>query len=104
MTRIVPTVGRVVWYWPDSGVDSLMMNVKTSPPQPMKADIVFVHSDTIVNLSVFDHFGNHHTRTSVPLLQDGDPVTNRGYAVWMPYQKDQAAKAEALEQQIAENK
>ncbi|MBF5006826.1 hypothetical protein ISG32_21500 [Diaphorobacter sp. NR2-3-3-1] len=45
-----------------------------------------------------DANGNAHSRTSVPLVQDGDSCPANGYyCEWMPYQKGQAAKTEAAE-------
>ena len=61
-----------------------------------------VWDDRCVNLTVFDSNGISHPRTSVSLAQDGDPVNRGGgYCEWMPYQKGQAARAEALEKTIA---
>ena len=64
-----------------------------------------VHGDRMVNLTVHDHNGVSWPVCSVPLLQEGDaPVVGSFYCEWMPYQKGQAAKTEALEkaQQVAE--
>ena len=61
-----PTVGKVVWYWPDSR-DSGMGNLGS---QPMAATVAYVHNDHLVNLMVLDHFGLQHARTSVRLVQD----------------------------------
>jgi hypothetical protein len=46
-------------------------------------------------LSVFNRFGEHYTRSSVLLRQDGDPEPQRPYAEWMPYQTAQAASLQA---------
>lgn len=89
---ITPTIGRVVWYRPASH----------DGDQPLCALVTYVHSDTMVNLAVFDPNGNPFAATSVPLRQDDDPAPAGSYAEWMPYQKGQAAKAEALEQKLAE--
>lgn len=84
---ISPTIGRVVWFHADG----------TSGEQPHVALIAFVQSDTVVNLAVFDADGVPYQRTSV-FLWDGDAATPtpRSYAEWMPYQKGQAAKYDAL--------
>lgn len=86
---IKPTVGRVVWYWVP----------KPSPQtQPMAAMVASVIDDYHVNLVVFDAEGNSHREKNVLLLQDTGPNgTGMSYCEWMPYQKGQAAKTEALE-------
>lgn len=89
---IQPTVGRVVWYWPDG----------PKVDQPRAAIIASVHSDTCVNLLVIDENGGTHGATSVHLHQGGVSVPPLPYAEWMPYQKGQAAKTEALEKKLAE--
>ena len=89
---IKPTIGRVVWYW-----------CQKNQTQPQAAVVAYVHSDTMVNLTVFDENGIPHARTSVFLYQ-GQENTERPAAIfceWMPYQKGQAAKTEALEKQVA---
>jgi hypothetical protein len=93
---IKPTVGRVVLYWPSAvqaGTDTL---------QPFAATVAYVWNDRMVNLSVTDHNGKQFGVTSVRLLQDGDERPNGGmFCEWMPYQKGQAAKTEALEAKLA---
>jgi len=94
---IKPTIGRVVWFHPASN-----SNESGFAPAPICAAIVaYVHSDACVNLAVFDANGNSHSKTSVTLVQDGEPPPEYGYyCEWMPYQKGQAAKTEALESQL----
>jgi len=94
---IKPTIGRVVWYHP-SEFDRTPM---TLHGEVLAAIIVHVWSDTYVNLTVFDSNGTPHARTSVQLLQDGDPNRPSAYCEWMPYQKGQAAKTEQLEAKLA---
>lgn len=89
---IKPTPGRVVWYVPNQGDDI------PRDDQVLAAIIAFVHSDTMVNLMVIDCNGGTHKRTSVRLVHGG--AAEGPYCTWMPYQKGQAAKAEALEQQL----
>ncbi len=90
---IKPTVGRIMWYWPSKVEDE---------GQPLAAIVVRVWSDNMVNLAVFNADGVPQPRTSVPIVQDGSPYAagNSPYCEWMPYQKGQAAKAEALESQL----
>ncbi len=85
---IKPTVGRVVWFWPEPP--------KTSACQPCSAQVAFVHSDRMINVGGFDHNGKPIAATSVPLLQDEDfPPAHGPYACWMPYQKAVASGAQA---------
>lgn len=90
---IKPTVGRVVLYKPHSherfaGDDG---------SQRWPAIVTNVWGDTCVNLTVFNPNGEAvGGRTSVMLAQD-DQEPQDGWCEWMPYQKGQAAKTEALE-------
>ena len=92
---IEPTVGRVVWVRNRPG--------NLSGGQPEAATIAYVHSDRCVNVGGLDANGASWNATSVYLQQPGDEAQAVGnfYAEWMPYQKGQAAKTEALEQAIA---
>jgi len=90
---IKPTIGRVVWYWPGANKDS---------EQPWAALIAHVHSDSMVNLAVFDANGNASSMSSVPLYQGEGERPSGSHCQWMPYQQDQAAKTEALEKQLKE--
>lgn len=92
---IKPTVGRVVWYHPGAGADSYMVR---NGADPMAAIVTAVHSDTLVNLVVFDANGIPNSRTSVRLIQEGEGVEpSDRYCEWMPFQKGQAAKTEHAE-------
>lgn len=96
---ITPTIGRRVWFWPskyDATVSGMTVN-RADPPQPLDAGVCFVWNERMVNLTVADHCGAMHARTSVPLLQDDDAVPHEGvgYATWMPYQTGQAKAAAA---------
>jgi hypothetical protein len=84
---IKPTVGRVVLYHPSNGVTHA-------------AIVAYVWSDRIVNLAAFDENGKAYSVTSIPLTQPEDEVSAAVYCEWMPYQKGQAAKTEALEAQV----
>jgi len=97
---IKPTVGRVVWFYPDGSSPS---------SQPRAAIIAAVWGDRCVNLMVIESNGvpMSHPPTSVMLVQEGDPVpkgadgSNCRHCTWMPYQQGQAAKNESLEKQLA---
>lgn len=92
---ITPTVGRQVWFWPS---EDLVAEMKPAydRTQPMAATVTWVWDERRVNLSVLDQNAKQYPMIGVTLLQEGDVIDPREtYAEWMPYQKGQAAKAEA---------
>lgn len=96
---IRPTIGRVVWYHPHASEVALAVN---DASQPCAAIVAYVWHDRMVNLTVCDHNGQAQSRTSVCLVQDGDvPIPGLSWCEWMPFQKGQAAKYEALEAKLA---
>ncbi len=75
-----PSIGRTVLFHPTPG-----------PTQA--AIIAHVHSDTLVNLTVFDSNGVPSGRTSVPFVGIDQPKPEfSNFASWMPYQAEQAKK------------
>ncbi len=83
---IKPTIGRKVWYWahtPSEGYENA---------QPEDATVVFVFSESMVNLRVTDHSGNSRPETSVFLWQGEGSQPDTRHAQWMPYQVGQAKK------------
>jgi hypothetical protein len=93
---ITPTVGRVVWFWPMSA---------TSPKgaegaQPLAATVAYVHNDTCVNLTVHERGGETYGLQAVLFWQGEGESPDHPHCEWMPYQKGQAAKTEALEAQV----
>lgn len=93
---IKPSTGRVVHFTPGAGFCGTFHG-----DQPLAAIIAHVWHDRMVNLTVLDSNGSSLSVTSVPLLQDDDPQPPEGFfAAWMPYQKGQAAKTEALERAL----
>jgi|GEM_PF-728390 len=95
MSIIKPTVGRVVHYYPADG-------------EPLAAIITRVWNDVCINIAYFDGNGAAHSKTSVLLMQDGvlvpDSLAPDGdYAAWMPYQKGQAAKTEAVQREAIDH-
>ena len=95
---IKPTIGRVVWYYPD-GKAQFAIGV-----QPYAALIAFVHSDDCINVAYFDANGVAKSNTSVKLLQEGEETPEGCFCVWMPYQVGQAARTQELEKKIEEAK
>ncbi len=93
---IKPTIGRVVWYYPHGKTQV------DAGEQPHAGIIAYVHSDTMLNIGYFDQNGVAESSTSVQLVQDGDLIPESGFCCWMPYQKGQAAKTEALEAKLSE--
>lgn len=81
---ISPTIGRVVLFHSDTHQSD----------QEYPALISYVWGDRCINLGYFDATGRPGGATSVPLLQDDDPIPAFGcYAEWMSYQKAVAAKS-----------
>jgi hypothetical protein len=86
--NIKPTVGRVLWYYPQSNEPMVRHD-----NQPCMALLCWPNGTTAVNLLVIDHFGNVFPVMDAELVQEGDAVPGAGgYAAWMPYQVGQAKK------------
>jgi hypothetical protein len=90
--KMVPTIGRRVWYRP-SDYDRGLLAVKpdtviqaSDKTQPCDAGIVYVHSENMVNLVVTDHNGHVHRRPSITLISPDEPAPQGAYATWMPFQ------------------
>ncbi|NWG25673.1 MAG: hypothetical protein HXY30_14875 [Pseudorhodoplanes sp.] len=96
---IMPSNGRIVLFTPARSEDRPV--AQHDPAQPLAAIVAHVWNERLINLCAFDSHGVPLPVTSVPLVQDGDPKPEGFFAEWMPYQKGQAAKAEALEKQLA---
>lgn len=98
---IIPTVGRKAWYRPSEAElnargTMLVPQIHAIPGEPLDATIVAVFGDRLVNLVVFDAFGNHYKRINVVLKQDDDAVpSGEAFAEWMPYQIQSAKKEES---------
>jgi hypothetical protein len=92
MPEIIPTIGRVVWYWPSPADDLPRIG-----DQPLAAHIAGIWSNTCVNLMVIDANGNTHSRTSVLLYQGEGERPAHCFCEWMPYQRGQAARTEKAE-------
>lgn len=87
MTEIIkPSIGRVVYYR------------DPELTEPQAATIAYVHSDTMVNLSVVNHSGTQFGETSVQLVQPGEPKPEGiGFCHWMPYQVKKMTGSESGE-------
>jgi len=98
---IEPTVGRIVWYRPN-GI-SRNVGIVADRHQPYAAMITEVIHARRVEIVVFGGGTPSIGPVTCDLMQDGDKVPAPGadYCEWMPYQKGQAAKTEALETQLA---
>lgn len=99
MTQVIsPTPGRVVWYHPAEHDGIGRLN-----GQPLAAIVAGVHNDNLVNLAVFDAYGNSQQRSNVHLIQPEDDVqANYAHATWMPFQIGQAAKHQAVETAVVD--
>jgi hypothetical protein len=96
MPIIEPTIGRVVHYEPHPGDPGYNVS-----PGTRAAIIAGINDDGTLNLAVFDRLGHIGSVRNIPLVQDGETAPETGYAHWMPYQVGQAAKTEALQEEIA---
>jgi hypothetical protein len=74
MTKIFPTVGRVVWFTPSRRRALCAIDGQ----KPLAAIVAHVFSESLVNLAVFDSNGQPHSRTSVPLVQGDKPKPEHG--------------------------
>ena len=91
---IKPTIGRVI---------IIQRGASDAQPDGWPALICKVWGDRCINAAGFNEWGTTVSFSSLTLVQEGDTPPDAGpYAEWMPYQKGQAAKAEALERQIAD--
>lgn len=94
---IKPTIGRRIWYWPGTKdlafLGPAMHAIDRA--QPFDAGVIFVWSDSCVNLQVTDHAGGIWFREKVRILQEGESdstLDSAGVAQWMHYQVGQAAR------------
>lgn len=89
---IEPTIGRKVHFYPNgSAFHSNPLCIDQS--KPMDADVVYVWTNRMVNLTVKDHIGQVHAFTSITLRQPDDAIPQGAYAEWMPSQAEQARAA-----------
>lgn len=87
-----PTVGRIMWFYPNPHSAGL---VHPRAGQPLSGSVASVSEDGMfVNMSVIDADGNPRARQNIPVVQADMPAPNGAYACWMPYQVGQARKHE----------
>lgn len=89
---ITPTIGRVVWVIRPTDT----LDIK----QPEVGLVTYVHNDHCINVAGFNSNGTPFALTSLWLVQDDEAKPEGNFACWMPYQKGQAAKTEALEAKL----
>lgn len=95
---ITPTPGRIVWFYP-----APHDGIATLNGQPLAAVVAGVHDDRLVNLAVFDAYGNTQQRSNVQLVQPDTTKPDGGsYATWMPYQISAAGIAQPEAQSTAD--
>lgn len=94
MARIIPTVARILHYFPSGMRDSIMVRRTDARapgdtnPLPLAALVVDVISENVVNLTVFDGLGATFSRVHVPVVQEGDPYSaERCIAGWCEWPK-----------------
>jgi hypothetical protein len=90
---ITPTVGRIVWFY--------KYVAGQGHKGPTAAIVTTTHGDTMVSICTFPHGRDPVPISSVRLVQDDAEIPEFDYCAWMPYQKGQAAKTEALEKQVS---
>lgn len=88
-SSIKPTIGRKIYYWSDSNYGC------KDPLQAFDATIIYVVSETVVDIVYTNHFGSTRSQEGVNLH---DPVGGEchgagPFATWMPYQVGQAVAA-----------
>lgn len=93
-TKIIPTVGRVLWFYPGGRADH------EAKKQPLSASVAYVHDDSRINIGYLDANGHHCQATSVLLVQEGEELPRGPFCCWMPYQVGQAARTEQAEAKL----
>lgn len=88
---IKPSVGRIVLYRQGTA------GVFPGSDDVVPAIVTRVHSDRLVNVAVFDANGVPVPggRTSITLVQPGDPAPSHAHCHWMDFQVAQAARPAA---------
>lgn len=102
---IMPTVGRVVLFFPPLSIRKGDTSLREYKGQPYPAIITHVFGPECVNVAVLPDgsFGEVGTYTSVPIVLDGAPLPEGPCCQWMPYQLGQAKKTEAMGGDLSEH-
>lgn len=79
--KIIPTIGRVVWYKNSALSDQMMAGT-----------VAYVHNENSVNLNITDMFGYTSGWQNVPFHHGDAENCPEMFCCWMPYQKAQAEK------------
>jgi hypothetical protein len=87
MPKIVPTVGRVVWFYLGQSLDCPDGFERFGGRGPYAAEIVHVWNDLCVNLSVKDSSGRVFSFTSVINWDGSGDDRLEMFWCWMPFQK-----------------
>jgi len=91
---MVPTIGRIVWYYPSDDFDDIVCG--SSAGDYIGAMVQGVSNSGLVLVAGVDCQGQPFAFDDVPLYApDEVPEEYKetgGYATWMPYQVAQAAK------------
>lgn len=94
---IKPTVGRVVLFFQVNGL------IPRELGKPLPALVVYVHSDALVNLAVFDMYGHTHPVTNCRLVQPEETADlSNMFCTWMPFQVGQAPGAQDVQRRLDE--
>ena len=88
MAKIIPTIGRQVWFYPAKGDIEAGIDYRG---QPLAATVVYVKNELFINLLVLDAAGDGWKFEDVVLFPEERPWDfNERCAQWMPYQRQQA--------------
>lgn len=92
MEPTLPTVGRIVHFWPKEypeghphgGQPYAAIVCFVWPKDHTSVDFADPRHHTMVNLSIFNQDGDSYKRIGVPFVQDGveAPANNNGYCSW----------------------
>lgn len=90
----LPTIGRVVYLYDRLGAEP------EKPYTAFVADVSVNGNPLTINCACLTHTGDAFIGGFQGVPHKSDPLDSRVYWDWMPYQKGQAAKTEALEAKL----
>lgn len=105
--KIIPTVGRVLHFWPGSE----FKHARPNKGEPLPAIIAAVHGEdslgnAVITVGGLDADGNRFNARHVPLVVDAGSLLSsialppNGWCTWMPYQIGQAPASSAIERRL----